>query len=249
VKLLWLLWLVPIAVVLNIIKSGVMVFRLSRGFHKIYKPNPDLYELGTGPVFHIALLGDSGIDGHRGNTLKFGPAQTIIEKLAEHHTVIVHVFAKEGTKTYQIIERQLPKLRALPKVDMVLVYMGANNAIRGFSSHRVISDYRVLLDYAKQINLPIVATEIADYYYLPMFSWIHKLVVYMRIESCNRQLWQLTKLYDNFVLGDMSWLTKKFIGPEYMADALHPNDKMIRLWADAAYSATKESPATKEILS
>jgi hypothetical protein len=163
--------------------------------------------------------------------------------------VTVHIFAKESSRTYDVIERQLPKVKALQKVDMICVYMGANNAFRGQSTRRVRADYVQLLDYAQNQSIPVVATEIANYYLLPMFSLIQKLIAYACIKICNHDLNNLAKQYDNFVLAGMSWLTKKYITPDYMADKLHPNDVMIRMWADAAYNATMADPTIKKILS
>jgi lysophospholipase L1-like esterase len=239
------LLIIPAILLLDFIRSVIVIGRLHHNFYKHYKPQQDLYVLGSGPAFHIVLLGDSGIDGHGANKLKFGPAQTVIEKLALSHTVTVHIFAKESSRSYDVIRNQLPKVIALNKIDMIFVYMGANNLIRLKSARRVVKDFNELIDAGEKYKVPVVATEIADYHSLSMFSWVQRLIIYILIRRCNAQLRKLAIQRPGFILTNMRWLTKKYVGPDYMADRLHPNDPMIRLWADKAYKTVKESPTTK----
>lgn len=237
--------IIPLVLLLDFIRSAVVIARLQYNFYKFYQPQQDLYVLGKGPEFHIVLLGDSGIDGHGTNKLKFGPAQTTIEQLARSHTVTVHIFAKESSRSYDVIMKQLPKVKALHKVDMLFVYMGANNLIRLRSSRRVVKDFETLIDFAEYKKIAVTATEVADYHSLNMFSWGQRLIIYLLIRRCNAQLRALSAKRPNFVLTNMRWLTKKYIGTDYMADRLHPNDPMIRLWADKAFDTVRVSPATK----
>jgi lysophospholipase L1-like esterase len=243
-----ILLILPAILLIDLIRSAIVVALLQHEFYKVYKPQQDVYSLGKGPAFHIVLLGDSGIDGHGSNSLKFGPAQTLIESLTRTYSVTVHIFAKESSRSYDVIQKQLPKVKALSQVDVVFVYMGANNLIRLRSSNRVVSDFEILINYTTQKNIPLIATEVANYYHLTMFSWVQRLIIYVLIKDCNTKLRQLAKVHRNFVLVDMTWLTKKYISPAYMADRLHPNDPMIRLWADKAYSAAQTNPATKGLL-
>lgn len=239
--------LISVIIVLDFLRSALVIAKLQHDFYKSYKSQQDLYTLGKGKEFHIVLLGDSGIDGHASNTLKFGPAQTIIEQLAYTHKVIVHIFAKESSRSYDVISKQLPKVKQLKKVDMIFVYMGANNAIRLKSANCVYEDFATLVEYAEQKKIPVVATEIADYHHLTMFSWVQRVIIWRIIRSCNSKLRNLAAERTNFILADMSWLTKKYISPKWMADRLHPNDPMIRLWADKAFDAARESPETKSL--
>lgn len=242
------LWLIPVLLLLDLVRSAVVIKKLHTQFYKNYKPGPELYKLGVGPIYHVVLVGDSGIDGHGKNKLKFGPYQAIIEQLSKSHSVVVHFFAKEGSKSYDVINNQLPKVKTLPKVDMIFAYMGANNAIRGGSSRQVADDFVTLIEYSKERRTIVVASEIADYWMLTMFSWIHRLVIFIRNTSNNRRLRRLAKEYDNFVLIGIPGATKKFNLPGYQADRLHPSDKALREWSDIVLDGAKRNPATKGLL-
>ncbi|MDB5182882.1 MAG: hypothetical protein JWO47_666 [Candidatus Saccharibacteria bacterium] len=239
------LLIIPFVFLIEFLRSAIVIAKLQHDFYKSYKPQQDLYTLGKGKEFHIVLLGDSGIDGHANNKLKFGPAQTTIEQLARTHKVIVHIFAKESSRSYDVINKQLPKVKLLKDVDMIFVYMGANNVIRLRSAKRVYKDFVTLVDYAEQRKVALVATAVADYHHLTMFSWLQRIVIWRLIRNCNSNLQKLAAERKNFVLADMSWLTKKYVSSDWMADRLHPNDPMIRLWADKAFEAVKQSPETK----
>jgi lysophospholipase L1-like esterase len=241
------LLIIPAIFIIDFLRSVVVIAKLQHDFYKYYKPQQDLYIIGNGKEFHIVLLGDSGIDGHASNKLKFGPAQTTIEQLARTHKVVVHIFAKESSRSYDVINKQLPKVEELKNVDMIFVYMGANNVIRGKSANQVYKDFVTLVDYAEQRNTVVVATEVADYHHLTMFSWVARLIIWRLIRSCNGQLRKLAAQRDNFVLTDMTWLTKKYISQDWMADRLHPNDPMIRLWSEKAFDAVKADSATKNL--
>ena len=244
-KAMKFLLIIPIILLVDVVRSALVIAKLQHDFYKTYKPQSDLYTFGKGKEFHIILLGDSGIDGHASNKLKFGPAQTIIEQLALTHTVVVHIFAKESSHSYDVINKQLPRVKLLKNVDMIFVYMGANNVIRLKSARRVYKDFITLIDYAEGIKTVVVATEVANYYYLNMFSWIQRIFIWKLIRSCNAMLRKLANERANFVLADMSWLTKKYVTSEWMADKLHPNDQMIRLWGDKAFDTAKRNTETK----
>ncbi len=243
-----LFWLIPLVLVLDFIRSAIVIYRLNHDFHAAYVDQPELYALGKGKQLHIVLLGDSGIDGNMNNKIKFGPAQSLVEALAKKHKVVIHIYAKQGSKSYDVVEKQLPKLKQLPKVDALFIYMGANNVIRGQSPRRVRDDYETILRYAQKERIVVVASEIADYWQLSMFSVVHRLIIFICNKSANRQVRELKATYSNFVYVNLEWLTRKYLGKKYFADRLHPNDRLLRIWADKILVAAEKNPAVQQLL-
>ncbi len=201
--------------------------------------------MGRGDKLTIALIGDSGIDGHHTNNIKFGPYTSIITDLSRRYSIEVHVFAVQGSKSGEVIRNQLPEIKQLKKVDLICVYMGANNIIRGYGVTAARDDYLTVLECAEQKGARVIASEVADYYLLKMFSYAHRLLIYIANKSINKKLRQIATSHPNFVLIPIEGLTKKYFTAEHQADGLHPNDKGLRLWGDVLLEEAKNRPALK----
>ena len=225
-----LLYVLFVLLLFDFIRSVVQMIQVKRYFEAGYRGSQGIYTTGKGPRLTVALIGDSGIDGHHTNQSKYGPYGPIIDQLAKTHTVEAHVFATQGAKTRDVLSNQLPKVKRLKQVDIIFVYMGANNILRGYGVAAAIDDYDHLLAYAESKQAIVIASEIADYYMLKMFSLIHRLIIYMANKRINRLLRKSAAKRKNFILIPITGITKKYFTKVHQADGLHPNDKGLVLW-------------------
>jgi lysophospholipase L1-like esterase len=245
----YLVFVVVVILLLDIIRSCLGMRKVSKLFHAEYrkKKKLGLEKFGNGKAFHLVIMGDSTFDVRGDTTMPYGPAQVFIDKLAEHYTVHVHLLARAGAKSYDVIATQLPKLKALAKVDLVVVYMGANNAVYFKSPFPISKDYQKLLAFTEARAIPVAASEVANYWHFSLFSLVQRAWLYVAIHIENariRQAFEGTKHASLFALKQVhNAIHKERHKEPYLLDGFHPNDASNVTFGKAMLEANMKHPA------
>lgn len=252
--MLYLLAAIAIVITADLLRSIIALSRIQKQFYTLHttKPNRTDQTFGRGEPFHLAILGDSTFDVRADSQTAYGPAQVFVNHLSVRRAVNIHFLAKAGAKTGEVISEQLPKLDKLPRVDLVVVYMGANNVVRfGHPSH-IEQDYEILLRATDIQNIPVIASEIANYWHFTVFSWGHRLWLYYSIHSANRRLRTVFANSKKGVLVSVKFmhleLHKQRRRSPYLSDGFHPDDNANITWGEHLLSAGLNDPKTKHIL-
>jgi lysophospholipase L1-like esterase len=244
----YLLLAVVAILLLDIIRSCLDIRKASKLFHAEYKKKkPGLEEFGKGKAFHLVIMGDSTFDVRGDTAMPYGPAQVFIDKLAKHYTVHVHLLARAGAKSFDVTATQLPKLKALAKVDLVIVYMGANNAVYFKSPFPISKDYQELLAFTEAQAIPVAASEVANYWHFSLFSWVQRIWLYIAIHIENariRHAFEGTRYASLFALKQVhKTIHKERRDKPYLLDGFHPNDASTVTFGKAMLEANIKHPA------
>lgn len=242
-----------IFVLLDFLRAFIAVDKATKHFmeqHKHKAAPPTTF--GSGAPLHVAIMGDSTFDVRGDSKIAYGPAQVVIEFLAQRHTVHVHMMATAGALSADVISRQLPQLKKLPHVDLVIIYMGANDIFNFKNPLAVGKHYAELLDFTERRAIPTIASEIANYWLLSILPLAHRAWSYIAIPILNagirraaigRQYFTLTKTktYHN-------QLHKNRFAKPYLIDGVHPNDNAALFLGHHLLQQAQQSPATAKIL-
>lgn len=224
-----------------------MLHRANKHFYNGYKKRPEISTLGRGKSFHFVIMGDSTMDGSSTSKLQFGPAQVLVDTLANKYKVTVHSLATAGAKSSDVVRDQLPVVNALPKVDIIFIYMGANDVIRFVRPSVIAGNYRKILISTQERQIPVIASEIVNYWYFSIFSVWHRLWIYFAVNSANRWTRSLVSGYKNFVLIYVKKLHKRYRGKQYLADGFHPSDITHKAWGQYILAQVSHNPKTKKL--
>lgn len=214
----------------DIVLACIRIKKVSKLFQAEYskKKKARLEEFGAGKPFHLVIMGDSTFDVRGDTEVPFGPAQAFIDELSKHYSVHVHLLARAGAKSYDVTAKQVPKLLSLPKVDLVVIYMGANDGVYFKSPFRVGKEYRKLLAVTEAQGILVSAGQIADNWNLNLFPWLQRAWLYFAIHIQNagiRRAFAGTKLA---VLTNVSQthkdIHKNRRKQPYLLDGFHPTD-------------------------
>ena len=228
--LLYLLAVVAATLFLDILRSALGLRRIAKLFKNHYatNKNTEVKTYGTGKDFHLVIMGDSTFDVRGDTKVPYGSAQLFVDRLAALYSVNVHLFAKAGAKSYDVAASQLPKLKALPKVDLVVIYMGANNAVYFKNPFTIGEDYQAILAYTESKSIPVAASQVANYWSFNLFSWVQRAWLYMAIYIENayiRQAFKGTRYTSLVALKPIhKEIHKKRREEPYLLDGFHPND-------------------------
>lgn len=177
---------IPLALLLiallDFLRSIVAVRKAVRAFraYQEAKAKPGI-TFGKGKPFHVAILGDSTFDVRGDSKIMYGAAQVFVDELSRKYKVHVHMLAKAGAKSSDVIRSQLPELARLQHIDLVIVYMGANDAFRINNPFVVGKSYSALLKFTEKRKITVIASEIASYWHLSIFSFAHRILLYLVI--------------------------------------------------------------------
>jgi lysophospholipase L1-like esterase len=235
--------------VLDVIRACFEMRRASKIFKSHYakKKKLGVEKFGRGPAFHLVIMGDSTFDVRGDTEVPYGPAQAFVNEAARHYTVHVHLLAQAGAKTYEVIASQLPKLKALPKVDLVVIYMGANNALFFKSPFTVDKDYRALLAFTESRGMPVAASQLGNYWTMDLFPWVQRAYLYFAVHVENariRRAFVGTKHASLFALKPAHKAIHKRRRKEpYLLDGLHPNDSANMVLGNNMLEASMKHPA------
>lgn len=241
---------------LDILRSAIAVrqaikhFRMHNDRKLKIKPKT---QFGRGSDLHIAILGDSTFDVRGDSKVIYGAAQAFINDLSRNHKIHVHMLAKSGAKSHHVARLQLPQLKKLPHVGLVIAYMGANDAFRLNNPFTVGKSYAKLFKYTEKHKIPVVASEIANYWHLSIFALVHRALLYIFIHLQNFTIRQAaanckyvtvvkTKPYHKQI-------HKNRFSEPYLSDGVHPNDKTAVEWGNYLLEHARRSPATASVFS
>lgn len=235
------------------LRSYIILKRVANEFYRnnSQKSQPTTLTFGQGKAFHLVILGDSTFDVRADAKITLGPAQVIVKELAKHHKVHVNLLAKAGAKSYDVVEQQLPALKKLTQVDLIIVYMGANNAVYLKSPWQVGKDYNQLLDLTENRGIPIIASEVANYWYLGIFSWLHRLWLYVSVHIENKRIRAAFTGRTRAVLLPIKQIHRDIHRNRrtkpYLSDGFHPNDAINVVWGNLLLELAKNNPNTKDV--
>jgi lysophospholipase L1-like esterase len=217
--------------------------------HKVDPPT----EYGSGKPFHFAIMGDSTFDVRGDQKLAYGAAKPVIDYLAKHNKVHVHLLARSGAKSRDVVSDQLPKLKAIPHVDLVFVYMGANDAFGLKNPFAVGRNYKTLLSYTNMRKIPVLASEIANYWHLGAILIPGRLWLYTAIHIQNFAIKSAVAGSKYVALVKVKEYHKQVhknrrVNP-YLLDGVHPTDKAAMEWGSYLLGQAIHDQATASVFS
>lgn len=213
------------------------------------KPDRSVAEFGKGENFHLVIIGDSTFDVHALSKVPYGPAQVFIDAISKTRKVKVHFFASAGAKTADVIGIQLPKLAKIPRVDLILVYMGANDVVTGRWPGKVSSAYKQLLEFTEAQGIKVVASELANYWHFSLFPILFRGWLYIAINYANTGIRAQSNKSKHMVAARIKQMHKSIhksrrIQP-YLYDGFHPDDLASEKWGEAMLAKALSDPKTK----
>jgi acyl-CoA thioesterase-1 len=176
----------------------------------------------SGGLVYVAL-GDSVAQGLGGSTPATGYVGLLAERLRAAGPVQVVNLSASGARIQDVVDDQLPRLRALDRVDVVTLDIGGND-VRRYDPVRFEREITALL-----AGVP-AGTIVADLPYFMHGHWERDALVASRLLREAAGLRGLPVVPLHAVLAQRGW--KGMFG-DYAADFFHPNDRGHRVWADA----------------
>jgi lysophospholipase L1-like esterase len=229
---IWYLFAAAMAVLLiDIAFACIRIKKVSKLFHAEYnkKKKSGLEKFGKGKAFHLVIMGDSTFDVRGDTEVPFGPAQAFVNELAKLYAVQVHLLARAGAKSYDVTAKQLPQLKDLPKVDLIVIYMGANDGVYFKSPFRVGKEYQQLLAFTEVQGILVSAGQIANNWNLDLFPWLQRAWLYFAIHIQNAGIRRAFEGTNHAVLANVSQthkdIHKNRRQQPYLLDGFHPTDQ------------------------
>lgn len=249
----YLILAILILLLFDLLLSYISVRQAKKLFakHNLRKVPPPT-EFGKGAPFHIAIIGDSTFDVRGDSKIAYGPADVFIHHLSRHHKVYIHMLASQGAKSRDVVALQLPRLKQLERIDLVIAYMGANDVFRLNNPFTVGKSYTTLFKFTEKHNIPVVTSQVASYWYLSIFPLLHRVWLYFAIHIQNMTIRNATKGCSHVALINTKpyhkQLHKKRFKEPYLSDGVHTTDKAALAWGEYMLDLAKQNPATAEAL-
>lgn len=234
-------------------RSALRIRKVYAAFYGDHTEKPDRSHavFGSGKPFHLAILGDSTFDVHSKSKVPYGPAQPFIDRISKSRKTHVHFFASAGAKTNDVIQGQLSELKNVPKVDLVLVYMGANDVVTGHWPGKVGKAYETLLGFTEQKQITVVASELANYWHFSLFPRLYRAWLYIAIHIANAGLRSRAKRTKYVAVTSVKkmhrTIHKNRKTEPYLLDGFHPDDRSSIKWGEVMLEKALLDPKTKQL--
>lgn len=226
--------------------------------HVVAPPHRD----AGGPRLRLAVLGDSTTAGVGVERAEDSLPFQLARRLAEYHVREVHVvsYGWAGARVADVLRSQLPRalepLRAtetwpfLPKVDVIAVVIGANDATHNTPRRRFRAELRELLTAVREAN----ATAEVVLAGIPAFRGALRVVepLIFLADQYARLLRPVSREEAARVgaaYADLAREVPRRIDPDVpflSEDRFHPSAAGYAIWADVIFEALTAAPTTLE---
>lgn len=176
----------------------------------------------SGGLVYVAL-GDSVAQGLGARVPAKGYVGLLAERLRKSGPVQVVNLSASGARIHDVLDDQLPRLRALDRVDVVTLDIGGND-VRRYDPVRFEREITALL-----ASVP-AGTIVADLPYFMHGHWERDALVAGRLVREAALAAGLSVVPMHAALQGRGWVG---MFRDYAADFFHPNDRGHRVWADA----------------
>ena len=233
----------------SVIKRGVvagMALVLLEAAYAVLRPTPGLAEFdpsgqfgdSTNPTLRVAVLGDSSVTAPG----VAGPAEIWTSRVADRiaqtgRYVILRSFAVGGSMAHNLVRDQLgPTLAFEP--DVVLVSVGANDAIKGVSKRRFARSLEHLIGELTTTGAVVVQSGVGDLGTIPrLYPPLRNLIT--RRSAAFDQVHKAvaarhgTHVVEQRADGRDRWLKDRGL---WAADLFHVSGRGHEIWADLVWS-------------
>lgn len=176
----------------------------------------------AGGLVYVAL-GDSVAQGLGASSPTNGYVGLLAERLRAVGPVQVVNLSASGARVHDVLDDQLPRLRALARVDVVTLDIGGND-VRRYDPVQFERELRALLT-----GVP-AGTIVADLPYFMHGHWERDAVEASQTLRRVAVAAGLSVVPMHAALQGRGWVG---MFRDYAADFFHPNDRGHRVWADA----------------
>lgn len=200
---------------------------------------------GSGAALRYAIMGDSTTVG-QGAAYQNGYAVATAQYLARTNTVTWKNLGVSGAKARDVRTKQLPDALTF-RADVVLIAVGANDALRMTTANTVKHDMAQTIDALRKQNprIRIVITGAPAMGTIPRFPWPFRQFVGARAEAINTLIEKLAvERHVTFAPIAKETAAIYRAHPEYFAaDKFHPNDQGYLPWVPVLIAALDASCA------
>jgi len=214
---------------------------------------------GHGPRLRLGVLGDSTTAGVGVERAEDSLPYQLARRLADHHGRAVHVvsYGWAGARVADVLRSQLPRalepLRAnetqpfLPRVDVIAIVIGSNDATHNTPRRRFRADLRELLGSIREAN-PTAQVVLAG---IPAFRGALRAIepLIFLADQYARLLRPISRQEAARIGAAYADLAREVPGridpttPFLAEDQFHPSAAGYAIWADVIFEALVASPA------
>lgn len=193
------------------------------------------------PVTYVALGDSTGIGlGARDG---LGYVERILTQIqqARPGSRLINLCAA-GATTADVLNSQLSRYPA-PSRALITLSVGLNDLMRGSDDQQFARDYEQLVARLKELQTPVVLTNLPDVSLAPGLPQAMRNPVHDRVEVFNRRIEEIAKRHE-LRLVDLYGMSRDLIPshPEFFSsDGIHPSDEGYKFWADKMWPAVSEA--------
>lgn len=228
---------------------GVIAAQILRAAHRPDLPTLDNQDPSgrfgdpSLPLLKVAAMGDSSVTAP-GVLLDNSWSRRVARHLSREYHVDLHSLAVGGSKVTDVIDAQLESAISY-QPDLVLLAVGANDALRGTPISRFESEANRLLDLLLPHTKAVLFAGVGDLGTIPRLSEPLQTVARRRGRSIDRAIYRVCRRYDRVVKADAwehpSWaMFEQRPEVAFAADQFHASDEGHNAFAQSAIRAIEE---------
>ena len=179
-----------------------------------------------GRLVYVAM-GDSVAQGLGASRPERGYVGLLAHRLGDARVINL---SRSGARVRDVLDRQLPALATLPRVDVVTLDIGGND-VRSFDPRRFEEEIGEL------VSLLPVGTVVADIPYFMHGHWERDATEASRLLQAAAAAHGVSVVPIHELLRRRGW--RGMFG-DYAGDFFHPNDRGHAIWAEAFWSVLGE---------
>jgi lysophospholipase L1-like esterase len=215
-----------------------------------HRPLPSFTDLDPDGVFgpdsapevRMVLLGDSTVTGPGLESRDDLWCRQVARRLANDVRIRLVSLAAGGSRVRDVLVTQVPEAQAL-RPDVVVVSVGANDAMHGTRLRRFEADLDALVDAFGEAGTDVVLAGIGDLGNIPRLVHPLKALATRRSRQFDRAHARVAARHDHVVKVPVADLTdEQFRARDvFCPDLFHPNCAGHTVWAEAAYPFVAEA--------
>lgn len=234
-------------VVVRLLKRGLLAGAIVVGAETAYAvlwPAPELESFDPSrefgdpalPTLRVAVLGDSSVTAPGVSTAADIWVSRVCERLSHDYHVILASFAQGGSTAGDLIDDQLsPAIEFQP--DVVLVAVGANDAMKGGSLRKFEKNLDALIGRLAQTGATIVQSGVGDLGSIPRLHPPLENLMSHRALRFDRAHWRVAERHGTTVIDQRSddlavWYSDRGLWAD---DRFHVSANGHERWAENAW--------------
>lgn len=197
--------------------------------------------LGHGPSLRYIAAGDSSAVGMGASSVDNSYANKVAAELAKTHLVTYQNVAVTGSKTQDVLDKQIQQIIAF-KPDIVTISIGGNDATHMISGTTIVNnDKKMIQALLTNTHATIYLTTIPNFHWATVLPWFYRQLIEFNSARTNPEILKLaSKSTSGRVkivnIHDFGWSRFPDISLTNAPDSFHPNDLGYQNWTDAFLS-------------